>query len=84
MSDLSNRSTEELQAELELRKKGKQLKPVLLSQPDFSNLKETCAHYLEFVERGESDDHAGHYVFEAAMEAFYGAAIWDYVNEMLG
>ena len=85
MSDLKDKSTEELQAELERRKaSGEKLKPELLAAPDLSKLKLLCVSYLDAVAEDEVDDDMDRYIFEAAMEAFYGGSVWEYVNERVG
>jgi len=49
---------------------------------DFSELQSYCEQYLDEIENGEYEDSdAEHYIFEAAMELFYGENVWDYVND---
>ena len=56
-------------------------KPKMLKMPHMKELMALCEGYLEEVKKGESEDtDTRHYIFEAAMEAFYGKAVWEYVN----
>ena len=59
-------------------------KPEILSNPDFEELMELCQTSLdEIVENGELDSDTKEYIYEAAMEAVFGKAVWDYINNKL-
>lgn len=57
--------------------------PNKLPKPDFQVLEKLTKEGLESIET--NDGHPGkdfeHYVFEAAMEAFYGPDIWFWWNK---
>lgn len=55
-------------------------KPKLLTTPKLDGLRSVCEAYLKEIEDGEEDTDTKHYIFEAAMEAFYGKGVWDYIN----
>lgn len=55
--------------------------PQPVPNPDLKNLLDTMNSVLEVAEeRGYMDDDAPNYVWEAAMEAFYGKEIWNWIN----
>lgn len=58
--------------------------PDLTLSRELWKLKRRCSEYLEFVrERHRQPADFDHFVFEAAMELFYGNEIWKEVNEAL-
>jgi hypothetical protein len=74
-------SDEQLEKELERQEKTKYPKPLPIPEPDFRSVKVLCAGYLNDLEKqGWVDDDAKYYIFEAAIEAVYGKAIWDFVR----
>jgi len=56
------------------------MRPMPIDNPKLDNLKALCEEYLDEVERGDEDTDTKHYLFEAAMEAFYGKEVWEYIN----
>ena len=52
-------------------------KPEMVPIIDPSKLRELCQAYLE---ADNPDDNAGHYIFEAALDMFYGHDVWAYLN----
>lgn len=74
----------ELQAEIERRKKAKRLAPEPLPNPDFTRLVATIKQCISEIEKevaadryyDDRDDRQ--YIYESAMEAVYGAKIWEW------
>lgn len=55
-------------------------KPIIVSI-DISRLKNMCQEYIDLVDKGEYiDDDFKHYIFECALETFFGKDIWKFVN----
>jgi hypothetical protein len=80
--DFAEVSTEELQEELDRRNKPKTLTGV--NGDKLQKLKTECEKYIERIAQGYSDlDDEEHYIFETALELFYGSNIWDWVNNKL-
>lgn len=82
---LEKLSTAELEAELARRKQSEEAKasvPSPLKLADFSKLQ---AQVIEAVQNVARDRYPSknyeHYIYEAAMEAVYGKAIWDWWNK---
>ena len=74
-------SVDELEAELERRKKKSEKKPAPIAWPDFSKIPPLCASYIEQVVNDETaDSDIPNYVFEAALEACYGESVWAWVR----
>ena len=84
---LDELSDKELEAELARRKKVASLpKPCMLTQIDakkLDELRELCLSYLDSVSIDAVDDDMEHYIFETAIEVFYGDKIWGYINKRL-
>jgi len=85
VGDLSIFTTEELEDELYRRNKPKKpVKPELIENPDYTELKNLCIEYIERIENKDCsiDDRVDteHYIFEAAMETFFGIEIWNYLS----
>jgi len=76
---------EELQAEIERRDKirREQEKPKQLACIDLSELKAQCAYQIESLESGDYREKQYQYIYEAAMEAFYGKNVWEWINKKL-
>ena len=55
-------------------------KPTLVENLKLGNLKETCQAYLD---NPEPDGDFEHYIFEEAMQAFFGRDVFDYINGRL-
>lgn len=55
-------------------------RPTPIDNPNVESIKALCEEYLDEVERGDEDTDTKHYLFEAAMEAFYGKDVWKFIN----
>ncbi len=85
---LSGFNDEELQDELDRRKKERRNAPQLIDDPDISKLQEVCQLYINaFTNKDDDGDFIDaphrfeHYVFEGAIEAFFGKDVFDWINE---
>jgi hypothetical protein len=79
---------EELQAEIERREKvkRKQEKPRLLEESsiDLSMLRNACAEQINIIEDDSFNyEKYKQYIYEKAMEAFYGINVWAWINKKL-
>jgi hypothetical protein len=55
-------------------------KPIIVSI-DISELKNMCQEYIDLVDKGEYiDDDFQHYIFECALETFFGKDVWKFIN----
>lgn len=84
MSDLKKVSDEDLERELERRKREKagNSAPKPLSNPDFSKLITFVVSGIEeAVKERRKDSDFEHYVYEVVMEAIYGKDFWDWWNK---
>ena len=84
--DLKSVSDEELRQELERREKEKRQveKPVMLENPDLTQLKKTCQSYVDFIDDDEefhSDNDFMHYIYESAMGALFGEKFWQWYSK---
>ena len=79
--NLRNCSDEELLLEIERRKKMKESLPSLRFEPDLEPLKKCIKDYLELVAKNEYDEDDKQWIFETALEAFYGKDIWKWINQ---
>ena len=50
------------------------------SKLDLSELKRQVQHYVERTDCNHVDCDCDHYMFEEAINTFYGNDIWDYIN----
>jgi hypothetical protein len=58
-------------------------KPLPREEVDLARLKADCQAYLqEVASSGGEDSNLPHYIFECAMETFYGNDIFSWVNRM--
>jgi hypothetical protein len=56
-------------------------KPDTIKDLDFSVLKKLCQEYIDTLANNERvDDDLEHYIFESALETFFGSAVWEFVN----
>lgn len=77
-------STEELQLEIDSRKKKKQklAKPKQLFQSNIDPLRKICQEYIDYLANdGFEDNDFDHYIFEVAIEAIFGPDVWKYIND---
>lgn len=67
-----------------LIKSCKQKRPQLLHSPDTEILKQQVTGYLDFVESEDyhEDNDYRQYIFEAAVEAYYGKDVWSFINSI--
>ncbi len=62
--------------------------PKIVNNPDFSELQSACQSYINaFTNKDDDGDFIDaphkfeHYVFENAIEAFFGKNVFDWINE---
>jgi len=75
----------DLLSKLPISKPTKTEKPVLLKDKDIdlTDLKKACQDYIDFVDDDEQyheDNDNVHYIFEDAMETFFGKGVWEFIN----
>lgn len=77
---LSNCTDEELELELERRKKSN-TRPVLNENADLTALKATCQSVIDDVVNGNyhEDNDDKYYIYEAAMIAFFGKDVFKWI-----
>ena len=76
---LNNFSKEDLEAELEKRKKAQEEleKPKQIPSPDFAPLLKICQDYIDdFAKDGYVDDDYPHYIIEVALTCAFGDGVW--------
>ena len=57
-------------------------RPKKLTSPDFSSVEDCVETYMAAVEFDNGDlDDLSQFIFETAVEAFYGPKVFDWVNE---
>jgi hypothetical protein len=79
--DLRSATEQELQAELERRKRPTVAPPTRIAGPDWSRLVKTIVEGVaRMVADGREDEDFKSYVYEAAMEAVYGKTYWAWHN----
>lgn len=79
---LASYTVEQLQSELERRKKLQENIPQPLPNPDFSKLIKLLQEYLSnLAKTGYKNDDTDHYTYEIALECVYGKGVWEWVNE---
>lgn len=59
-------------------------KPEPIEEPDLTSLRKICQEYIDFIgsEHYHEDNDYDHYIFEQAMNTFFGDK-WDYINNKL-
>lgn len=58
--------------------------PDIILVPDFSQLRKICEKYIQTISEGKDIGDLEHYIFECALETFYGKNIFqDWVNKKL-
>ena len=83
MNELEAFDTERIEAELERRKREKELrdKPQQLPNPDWSTVQAWCQEYIDdLYQHGYVHSDSDHYIFEAAMAAVFGNDVWKWIN----
>jgi hypothetical protein len=77
-------TTEQLEAEIERRKKEANKPPKMLQSLYFARLQEICKEYIDYLHKECSDNgDFEQYIFEAALEVFYGEGVWTWINEKM-
>ena len=82
--DISKFTVDELKRELERKEREREATapPTPLLHPDWSVVISDCiSHVAERWKDGWHDDRSVHYIYEAAMEAVYGADIFAKLNK---
>lgn len=75
--------TDDLRKELERREieEKTQAIPRAVESPDLTALKEICREYIDdLAEDGRADEDYNEYVFEVAIQTFYGDSVWEWVS----
>jgi hypothetical protein len=77
--------TEDLKAELNRREKSRLIsKPEMIDHIDNSNvdkLRSLCRKYIDAIDiKGCVDDDHALYIFEEALEVFFGIQVWEWIN----
>jgi hypothetical protein len=49
--------------------------------PDIHSIREACQKHVDNLRKGNVDDDDEHYIYEAAMEFFYGKDVWKEINQ---
>lgn len=57
--------------------------PIELGTIDIEPLRQICAGYLELINKGEEMKDGRHYIYEVAMETFYGKEVWKFINSKI-
>jgi len=84
MSKLQDFSEAQLEEELHSRKEVQRQsdKPCMIEDPDYKALRHLCQKYIDdLYVHSWVDDDLKHYIFEAAMKAFFGKSVWDWINK---
>ena len=56
-------------------------KPVMIESPNLDALKKICSDFLNDVENEDYlDEGYYYYIFETAIETFYGKEVWNFIN----
>ena len=82
--NLSSIPNEALEAELESRKKASReaAKPRQIENPDLTKLRRICQEYIDCKDTSAyCDDDFGHWIYEAALMAFFGKDVFSWINE---
>lgn len=78
---LSLYSDAELQAELKRRERNSEVAiPQILDDPDTDALLQLLDQHLQDIARDSADEDMPHYIYEAALEAWYGKDVWRFIN----
>ncbi len=58
-------------------------KPEMKTTVDLDPLKKMLSDYVDAKECEHGDCDCEHYIYETALETFYGPEVWDYINNEL-
>lgn len=83
MQNLNDYSIEELEKAIEIKKQIQNMTiPKIVDHPTFDKLQKCCESYIqEIMDKGGVDSNSDHYIFECAMEAYYGNDIFKWINK---
>jgi hypothetical protein len=58
-------------------------KPELITNVDLTALSKICKDYIDFVasRKYHEDNDFKHYIYEVAMETFFGKDVFNYINK---
>ncbi len=78
-------SEKQLFDELKRRRELRRARPTKLPRILLDGLMARCDEYMNALENysEDADVDGQHYIFEAAIEAFYGKAAWDWINSRM-
>lgn len=81
---LKNLSSGELMqlAERKMKIEEQRPQPLPPEEVDLTALRAALEAHIEEIATDGSDTDTPHYIFEAALEAFYGKEIWSWVNSL--
>ncbi len=81
--DISKVTNDELRQEIEKRKIAEtKPKPLTIyTNPDVAKFQKLCSQYIDSLAGEEYFKDHEYYIFEAAIELFYGKDVWDWINE---
>ncbi len=83
MEGLKEFTVEELQEEIEKRKKIRKECPKKIYIPNWEPTIKMCEGYInDLIKNGYADHDHRIYIFEAAVEAVFGKKIWGFVNNI--
>ena len=84
MTNFDEYATEELEEEIELRKRKKTKIIQPLHSPDFGGLTNTLSEYISYVssEKYFEENDWKEWIFESAIEAVYGKRFWTWKSSL--
>jgi hypothetical protein len=80
---LENIKTEDLQAEIDRRKRGGLPKPKQIENPNIKPLVKLCQDFIDILEKdgySKSSDPETR-ILESAMTTFFGENVWEYIQQ---
>lgn len=81
MPYMTQYSDEDLRSELRRREGLATIgAPPKLTTPNIDPLVELVAEHLRLIACDNRDEDMPHYIYEAAMEVFYGKDVWKFIN----
>lgn len=83
---LNNCTAEQLQQELDKRKRQKDEaeRPKQLEDVDLTQLRESCQYQIDHLAtHGYTAKDADHYIYEAAMIAIFGKGVFQWINKKM-
>jgi hypothetical protein len=81
MPYMTQYSDEDLRQELRRREGQANIEiPPKLATPNIEPLAELVAEHLRLIACQQHDEDMEHYIYEAALEAWYGKDVWKFIN----